>query len=329
MRAHCLLDYLQPSEIAPMRTLNERRRSIRWSSLLKLAALVRAALLLYGEWQDANFAFKYTDIDYVVFTDAAGFMHAGESPFNRATYRYTPVLAWMLQPNIWLHRAFGKVLFVLGDLVVGCIIYAAGRERGLQEGEAVAYAAAWLLNPISINVSTRGNAEAILSALIVGWLYLLLQRRTVAAAVLYGFSVHFKLYPIIYAPALALFINYRYTGSPCRPWWHLAELFNRQRILFATVSAAAFILPTGLYYAHYGWEFIWEAYLYHFARTFSSPVVVFETLLVRLISTYESGCVQHIACPRLPAMKVIYWHRYGPSAQLLPLLLSTVSTAGS
>ena len=124
-----------------------------------------------------------------------------------------------------------------------------------------------LLNPISINVSTRGNAEAILSTLIVGWLYLLLQRRTVLAGVLYGFSVHFKLYPIIYAPALALFINHRYSGARHRPWWSLAELFNRQRVLFALSSVVAWAMPTALYYQCYGWEFVWEAYLYHFART--------------------------------------------------------------
>ena len=33
------------------------------------------------------------------------------------------------------------------------------------------------------------------------------------------------------------------------------------------VSALAFGVPTALCYARYGWEFLWEAYLYHFART--------------------------------------------------------------
>ena len=42
---------------------------------------------------------------------------------------------------------------------------------------------------------------------------------------------------------------------------------QRPRLTFTTVSAAACLLPTALYYGRYGWEFLWEAYLYHFART--------------------------------------------------------------
>lgn len=80
----------------------------RLNTLLWISAAVRLLLLLWGEAQDRLLSVKYTDIDYVVFTDAAKFVAQGGSPFDRSTYRYSPLLAYLLLPNIWLHGAWGK-----------------------------------------------------------------------------------------------------------------------------------------------------------------------------------------------------------------------------
>ena len=40
------------------------------------------------------------------------------------SYRYTPLLAWMLYPNVRVSPLFGKLLFCAFDVLAGLIIYA-------------------------------------------------------------------------------------------------------------------------------------------------------------------------------------------------------------
>jgi phosphatidylinositol glycan class M len=79
-------------------------------------------LIVYGEIQDKISEVPYTDVDYRVVTDGSWHIFNGRSPFNRHTYRYTPLLAIMLIPNIYLHRCFGKIVFALFDLSIAIII---------------------------------------------------------------------------------------------------------------------------------------------------------------------------------------------------------------
>lgn len=256
-------------------------------NLLLVAAAIRAGLLVYGEYQDANFPVKYTDIDYKVFTDAARFVTLGGSPYERATYRYTPLLAYMLGPNIWLHPAFGKVLFALSDLIVGWILYRIVEMRGATTKQAAYLSSLSLLNPMVANISTRGSAESLLGAMILGTLYLILQKRLMLAAVLYGLSVHFKIYPIIYSIGFLMLLDAKYDGQyaqvngyakdearrqkPLMAWLidipsRLIAFVTPTRITFAFVSAAVFTALNIWMYTLYGDEFLDETYLYHITR---------------------------------------------------------------
>lgn len=84
---------------------------IKLRSLILSSAVLRLLLLAYGEWQDAHLEVRYTDVDYLVFSDAAAMVAAGRSPFERSTYRYSPLLAFLLVPNSFLHPSWGKILF--------------------------------------------------------------------------------------------------------------------------------------------------------------------------------------------------------------------------
>ena len=54
---------------------------------------------------------RYTDVDYLVFSDAASLMASGKSPYKRTTYRYSPLIAFLLIPNSIIHRSWGKFIF--------------------------------------------------------------------------------------------------------------------------------------------------------------------------------------------------------------------------
>lgn len=175
------------------------------------AILVRVVLLVYGRWQDANSPMKYTDIDYLVFTDAARLMSRGRSPYDRATYRYTPLLAWLLLPTTWDTKAvpnnvwfdFGKALFAAGDIVTGWFIMRILVEtQGMTAERAMKYASLWLLNPMVANISTRGSSEGLVAVIVIALLWAVLQRRIRLAGLLLGLGVHFKIYPFIYAASI-------------------------------------------------------------------------------------------------------------------------------
>lgn len=84
---------------------------INFHSLLLFSSFLRLFLIIYGEWQDTHMEVRYTDVDYLVFSDAAALVVSGMSPYKRLTYRYSPLIAYLLTPNSIIHRSWGKFLF--------------------------------------------------------------------------------------------------------------------------------------------------------------------------------------------------------------------------
>lgn len=211
------------------------------------AIILRVVLLLYGLWQDAISPVKYTDIDYYVFTDASRFIAHGHSPYDRETYRYTPLLAWMLVPTTWSSTwfSFGKVMFAVGDIVAGWLIVLVLRSTiNMSMGKALKYASIWLLNPMVAIISTRGSSEGLLGVMVVALLWAVMQRRILVAGFLLGFGVHFKIYPFIYAPSIFWWLDDECLGiaskGPTSIPVRVTKFCNSSRLKLAFASLVTF-----------------------------------------------------------------------------------------
>uniref|UniRef100_M0ZMR1 GPI mannosyltransferase I n=1 Tax=Solanum tuberosum TaxID=4113 RepID=M0ZMR1_SOLTU len=147
--------------------------TVNLKSLLIFSAFLRLFLIIYGEWQDTHMEVRYTDVDYLVFSDAAALVAAGKSPYQRSTYRYSPLIAFLLVPNSFIHPSWGKFIFSASDLLVGFLINAILKLRGVPEKLCTYSVMVWLLNPFTFTIGTRGNCEPIICAIIL-WIILCL-----------------------------------------------------------------------------------------------------------------------------------------------------------
>jgi phosphatidylinositol glycan class M len=120
----------------------------------------------------------------------------------------------------------------------------------------------WTLNPFVAGISTRGNAESILSLLVLTTFYLLETKRVFTSAIVFGLSVHFKVYPIMYAIPIWFGID-----SIINPHHRFRfYFFSWTRFQFGLVAASIFFGLNVLMYHFYGQEFLQETYLYHISR---------------------------------------------------------------
>ena len=244
------------------------------------AIALRVILLFYGAWQDAHSAVKYTDIDYLVFTDAARYVSQGASPYVRDTYRYTPLLAWLLLPTAWTGPSFlfsfGKALFALSDVLAGWLIARSlVSAYGMDPPRALKYASVWLLNPMVANISTRGSSEGLLGVLVIALLWAVLRRRVFLAGILLGVSVHFKIYPFIYGVSIIWWLDREHDGStkpPSKPTTNstilsqILSFITPPRIILTLTSLITFILLNILMYSLYDTPFLHHTYLHHLTR---------------------------------------------------------------
>ena len=233
------------------------------------AIALRLVLILWSAHQDANFDVKYTDVDYIVYTDAARHVVNGGSPYARATYRYPPVLAILLTPNVLIHEVYGKVLFSALDIVVGGLILKIGLLRGYN-GREIKYALwTWLFNPFTCTISTRGSCESLTGVLMLLVVHSLLVGDIAKGAIAYGAVVHFRLYPIIHSLMFVAYLSKRDIVGNRSLFQNFKFLswVTVQNVKFGVLSALAFFGLSWVSFATYGMEYLDESILYHVRRT--------------------------------------------------------------
>ncbi|XP_065863637.1 GPI mannosyltransferase 1 [Euphorbia lathyris] len=283
---------------------------INMNNLLIFSAVLRFVLIIYGEWQDTHMEVRYTDVDYLVFSDAASFMASGASPYKRSTYRYSPLLAFLLIPNSIIHRSWGKFLFSASDLLVGLFIHKILKKRKVPEDLCLYSVMVWLLNPFTFTIGTRGNCEPIVCAMILWIILCLMNGKVIQAAFWYGLVVHFRIYPIIYALPIVVVLDPHTFQSGKTPlilkweptrektsqsatavqegysfWTSFQQIFTKQRLMFGLISGTVFISCTALFFFLYRWEFLNEALLYHLTRT--DPRHNFSIYFYHIYLNYE------------------------------------------
>lgn len=308
--------------------------------VLSAGFVLRLVFLLYGIYQDGHSAIKYTDIDYYVFTDAARAVSKGRSPYSRATYRYTPLLAWILLPTswsgkegLWFHS--GKALFALCDLVAGWLIFKMLQKQDVNATKALKLASVWILNPMVANISTRGSSEGLLCALVVAILYAFETRRLTLAGILLGLAVHFKIYPFIYGFSMFWSLQSSSREDSILHDLSLKRLLSKPRLQLLSTSLLTFMALNAAMYSKYGHAFLEHTFFYHFTRTdHRHNFSLYNTLLyfssARASSTTSGFSIERLAflpqlllsCILLPLLPVT---RYSLATTMLAQTLAFVT----
>lgn len=243
---------------------------------LSTAMFIRLCLINYGNYHDNYFDVPYTDVDYKVFSDAARHVLNGNSPYKRHTYRYSPIIAYLMLPNTYWEN-FGKILFSIFDVLISLAVKILVEHRLEKKKHCKLIAKYcsmfWLYNPFSILISTRGSADSV-SCLFIILSLLFLQTDIVKSSfkytlsgILLGISIHLRIYPLVFSFPMYLSLGIFEKGRVTfKEVLYYIILPNKKQLLLVIGCVSTLASLTYYMYFLYGYEFLFETYLYHLFR---------------------------------------------------------------
>lgn len=338
---------------------------------LIISIVIRIFLVYYGEVQDSLSEIQYTDVDYRVVTDGASHVLNLNSPFKRHTYRYTPLLAYLVLPNLVLHHSFGKFVFSLFDIFIGVLIkwillncyrgnkisiekkllkletlnnrnkYLIKRKneilnsnnealppKYIRMAEISAYF--WLYNPLTMIIATRGNGDCVSCSLVLVSLYFLLKNEQTivqffTAGIFLGLSIHFRLYPIGFCLAfyLATLDKQLVTIKD-----HIQAILmpNAKQLALVGGTITSIAVSTGVFYYLYGYQYLYEAILFHLVRKDTRHNFSLYFYQQYLSSNFDISLLEKLLTflPQL-VLIIILTLRYGKHRQTLGFALFAIA----
>ncbi|OWZ79846.1 phosphatidylinositol glycan, class M [Cryptococcus neoformans Bt85] len=248
------------------------------SQIILLSLALHLALILYADHVDSHperyGGLRYTDVDWRVVTDAARLIFTPTEneqakgwlvkkvglpigdPYDRATFRYTPLLPLFLSPAL-IHPLLGKSLLALPSLLVPLLLLTGPDPAPFWPTHLL-----WTINPFVLSITTRGSPEAAICFLVIALHYCLRlgsENKTkgageTRAAIMLALAVSWKIYPAIYIPAIWKELSTRWGWLGVRVW------------RFGFIAASSFILINGALWSIWGQPFLDHTYLYHLSR---------------------------------------------------------------
>lgn len=299
---------------------------------LAAGLFIRLFLIVYADFHDKTYDLPYTDIDYSVFSDAARHVYNGDSPYKRQTYRYSPLISYLLVPNIVLGKDFGKILFSVFDLFITVAV------KNLVQHQLGPKSAAtnvpmycsflWLYNPLSIGISTRGNADSVSCfTIILSLLFLQTDvvkglKKYALSGLFLGISIHLRLYPIVFS--FPMYLSLGVTKIPRQTTFRQGMLIlwpNISQLILATSCLVTLLGLTYSMYALYGYDFLYETYIYHVHRTDTRHNFSVLFYYSYLNTNQGLDLVKNVTNLFKAVILFLLSIKYGPDPQTLPLAM--------